>query len=169
MLGVPQVLSLALLALLGGFIPYIGGLVAMVAILLVALGTAGPQTTLILLVLILTANGIVSNLLRPILYGRTVHLHPAIVLVAIPAGAAIAGIIGVFAAIPAVAFAVAIGGALIDALEPDTGPRSDRLVAGWVDRLPSGAGACSQRSVWEPLRYSWWGRLRWSSRQYCSR
>ena len=76
-----------------------------------------------------------SNLLRPILYGRTVHLHPAIVLVAIPAGAAIAGIIGVFAAIPAVAFAVAIGGALIDALEPDTGPRSDRLVAGWVDRL----------------------------------
>jgi predicted PurR-regulated permease PerM len=106
-LGVPQVLSLALLTLLGGFIPYIGGLVAMVAVILVSLGTVGPQTTLILLVLILIANGIVSNFLRPILYGRTVHLHPAIVLVAIPAGAAIAGIIGVFAAIPAVAFAVA--------------------------------------------------------------
>jgi predicted PurR-regulated permease PerM len=134
-LGVPQVLSLVLLALLGGFIPYIGGLVAMVAILLVALGTVGPQTTLILLLLMLVANAIVSNFLRPILYGRTVHLHPAIVLVAIPAGAAIAGIIGVFAAIPVVAFAVAIGGALIDALEPDVGPESDSLVAGWVDRL----------------------------------
>jgi predicted PurR-regulated permease PerM len=135
MLGVPQVLSLALLALLGGFIPYVGPLVAMVAILLAALGTVGPQTTLILLVLILVANAIVANFLRPILYGRTVHLHPAIVLVAIPAGAAIAGIVGVFAAIPAVAFAVAIGGALIDALKPDTEPRSDSLVAGWVDRL----------------------------------
>jgi putative heme transporter len=134
-LGVPQVLSLALLALLGGFIPYVGPLVAMVAILLAALGTVGPETTLILLVLILVANAIVANFLRPILYGRTVHLHPAIVLVAIPAGAAIAGIIGVFAAIPAVAFAVAIGGALIDALKPDTEPRSDSLVAGWVDRL----------------------------------
>jgi putative heme transporter len=134
-LGVPQVLSLALLALLGGFIPYVGPLVAMVTILLVAFGSVGPQTTLILLLLILVANGIVSNFLRPIVYGRSVHIHPAIVLIAIPAGAAIAGIIGVFAAIPAVAFAVAIGGALIDALEPDTVPRQDRLVAGWVDRL----------------------------------
>ena len=36
---------------------------------------------------------------------------------------------------PAAAFGIAIGGALVDALEPDTGPRPDRLVAGWIDRL----------------------------------
>jgi predicted PurR-regulated permease PerM len=121
--------------LLGGFIPYIGPFLAMAAVLLVALGTVGPQATLVLLLLMLVANGVVNNLLRPIVYGRSVRLHPAIIIIAIPAGAAVAGIIGVFAAIPAAAFGIAIGGALVDALEPDTGPRPDRLVAGWVDRL----------------------------------
>jgi putative heme transporter len=134
-LGVPHVLPLAVFVVLGGFIPYIGPFLAMAAVLLVALGSIGPQATLVLLVLMLIANGIVNNFLRPIVYGRSVHLHPAIVLIAIPAGAAVAGIIGVFAAIPVTAFAVAIGGALVDALEPDTGPRPDRLVAGWIDRL----------------------------------
>ena len=135
-LGVPSVLPLAILVILGGFIPYVGPFLAMAAVLLVALGTVGPQATLVLLVLMLVANGIVNNFLRPIVYGRSVHLHPAIIIIAIPAGAAIAGIVGVFAAIPVVAFAVAIGGALVDALEPDTGPRPERLlVAGWIDRL----------------------------------
>ena len=134
-LGVPHVLPLAVFVVLGGFIPYIGPFLAMAAVLLVALGTVGPQATLVLLVLMLIANGIVNNFLRPIVYGRSVHLHPAIILIAIPAGAAVAGIVGVFAAIPVIAFGVAIGGALVDALEPDTGPRPDRLVAGWIDRL----------------------------------
>ena len=134
-LGVPHMLPLAVLVILGGFIPYVGPFLAMAAVLLAALGSVGPQATLVLLVLMLIANGIVNNFLRPIVYGRSVHLHPAIIIIAIPAGAAIAGIIGVFAAIPVTAFAVAIGGALVDALEPDTGPRPDRLVAGWIDRL----------------------------------
>jgi putative heme transporter len=134
-LGVPHVLPLAVFVVLGGFIPYIGPFLAMAAVLLVAFGSAGPQVTLVLLVLMLLANGVVNNFLRPIVYGRSVHLHPAIIIIAIPAGAAIAGIIGVFAAIPVTAFAVAIGGAVVDALEPETGPRPDRLVAGWIDRL----------------------------------
>jgi predicted PurR-regulated permease PerM len=134
-LGVPHVLPLAVFVVLGGFIPYVGPFLAMAAVLLVALGSVGPQATLVLLVLMLIANGIVNNFLRPIVYGRSVHLHPAIIIIAIPAGAAIAGIVGVFAAIPVTAFAVAIGGALVEALEPDTGPRPDRLVAGWIDRL----------------------------------
>ena len=134
-LGVPEVIPLSLLVLFGGFVPYIGPFLAMAAVLLVALGTVGPQATLVLLVLMLVANGIVNNFLRPIVYGRSVNLHPAIVIVAIPAGAAIAGIIGVFAAIPATAFGVAIAGALVEALEPDTGPVPERLVAGWIDRL----------------------------------
>ena len=134
-LGVPHILPLAVFVLIGGFIPYIGPFLAMAAVLFVALGAVGPQATLVLLVLMLIANGIVNNFLRPIVYGRSVHLHPAIIIIAIPAGAAIAGIVGVFAAIPVTAFAVAIAGALVEALEPDTGPRPDRLVAGWIDRL----------------------------------
>ena len=134
-LGVPHVLPLAVFVVLGGFIPYVGPFLAMAAVLLAALGTVGPQATLVLLVLMLIANGIVNNFLRPIVYGRSVHLHPAIIIIAIPAGAAIAGIIGVFAAIPVTAFAVAIGGALVDALEPDTGAAA-RSACRRLDRSP---------------------------------
>lgn len=133
--GVPHMLVLALLVFVGGFVPYLGGLVSMVVVVLVALATVGAQTTVILLLLILLTSAVVSNVLRPSVYGKTVHLHPAIVLIALPAGAAVAGIIGLFAAIPVTALAVALGGAAIAAIEPDDPPQPDPMVSGWVDRL----------------------------------
>ena len=42
----------------------------------------------------LVFNIVTGNIVTPLVYGRMVHLHPAIVLVAIPAGAAIAGMLG---------------------------------------------------------------------------
>jgi predicted PurR-regulated permease PerM len=134
-LDVPFVVPLAILVLLGGFVPYIGPLLTMAAVLLVALGTVGLEPTIVLLVLLVITNGIVNTFLRPAVYGRSVRLHPAVILLAIPAGAAVAGIVGVFAAIPATAFAVAMGGALVEALEPEMAPRSERMVSGWIDRL----------------------------------
>jgi putative heme transporter len=135
LLGVPHVPGLALLIFVGGFIPYLGGIVSMVIVLVVALATVGPQTTLILLILMAVTSAIVSNVLRPTVYGKSVHLHPAIILIALPAGAAVAGIIGLFAAIPVTALIVAFGGAAIAVLEPDEAPPEDRIVSGWVDRL----------------------------------
>ena len=52
-LGVPHIVPLVVVVLLGGFIPYIGPFIAMAAIILVALGTVGWQATLVLLVLML--------------------------------------------------------------------------------------------------------------------
>ena len=133
LLGVPNAGLLAVVVFLGGFVPYLGNFVAMVVLLLVALSTVGPQTTLILLILMMVAHSVANNLLRPVVYGRSVHLHPALVLIALPVGAAMAGIVGLFAAIPVTAVAVALGGATINALEPDPNPAPE--VSGWVDRL----------------------------------
>ena len=55
-LGVPLALPLATLVFVGGFIPYLGGLVATAAILLTALAAIGPEATVVLLVLIVVAN-----------------------------------------------------------------------------------------------------------------
>ena len=52
-------------------------------------------------------NLVTGNIVTPLVYGRTVHLHPAVVLVAIPAGAAIAGILGMFIVVPALAVVAA--------------------------------------------------------------
>jgi predicted PurR-regulated permease PerM len=45
-------------------------------------------------------NIVTGNVVGPIVYGKTAHLHPALVLVAIPAGAAIAGVLGMFFVVP---------------------------------------------------------------------
>ena len=48
----------------------------------------------------LVFNIVTGNIVTPLVYGQMVHLHPAIVLVAIPAGYAIAGILGMFIVVP---------------------------------------------------------------------
>ncbi len=137
LLGVPFAGPLAVLVFLGRFIPYLGGLVTTVVLLLVTLATAGSGPALVLLALIAILDVILGKFVAPVVYSRTVHIHPALVLVALPAGAAVAGTIGLFAAIPFVAFVMAIVGSVVDVLgvEPSTEGSDDLLVPLWLDRL----------------------------------
>ncbi len=48
-------------------------------------------------------NIVQGNIVTPLVYRRAVHLHPAVILLAIPAGGALAGIIGMFLAVPVLA------------------------------------------------------------------
>ena len=123
-LGVPLVLPLAVIVFFGRFIPYIGGLITTIMLLIVTLGTAGTTAAVILLVLIAILNVIQGKFLAPVIYHKTVHIHPAVALIALPAGAALAGIIGLFVAIPVVAFALAVVGAIVSVLgvEPNAAP-----------------------------------------------
>ncbi len=47
-------------------------------------------------------NIVQGNFVAPIVYGRAVNIHPAIVLLAIPAGMALAGIAGMFLVVPVI-------------------------------------------------------------------
>ena len=136
LLGVPLAGPLAVLVFLGGFIPYIGGFITTTIMLLVTISTVGVEAAVILLVLIVIVNIFQGNLLAPMVYGKMVDIHPALVLIALPAGAALFGIIGLFAALPMVAFAMAFTPAIIKAL--DDGPEVEdhhALVPAWLDRL----------------------------------
>ena len=137
LLGVPLAAPLGVIVFFGRFIPYIGGLFTTILLLIVTYAAAGPSATLTLLVLISILNVIQGKFLAPVIYQKTVHLHPAIVLIALPAGAAVAGIIGLFAAIPVVAFGLAIAGAVVSVLgtEPTDGVQPSSDVPPWLDRL----------------------------------
>jgi predicted PurR-regulated permease PerM len=137
LLGVPLAGPLSVLVFIAGFIPYIGGLVMNIVILLVTLSSAGSQAALILVVLIAIRAFIIGNFVRPVVYARTIDIHPALVLIALPAGAAMFGILGLFAALPALAAAIALTPAIILALdlEPDLRPVRPGLVPVWLDRL----------------------------------
>jgi putative heme transporter len=136
-LGIPSAGPLAVLVFLGAYVPYIGGLITTLIILLVAVGTVGSTAAFLFLILVTIRNLIVSNVVRPQIYGRTLDIHPALVLIALPAGAALFGVVGLFAALPVLAFVLAIGPSVIKALglEPDEQPVRPSIVPIWLDRL----------------------------------
>ena len=107
-LGVPLALPLAVLVFFGGFIPIVGAVVTGTLAALVALVTDGVTSALLVIGLVLIVQQIEGNVLQPILVGRTLALHPAVVILAVTAGGTLAGIVGAFLAVP-VAAVIAVG------------------------------------------------------------
>ena len=130
-LGVPLALPLAVLVFFGAFIPIIGAVFTGILAALVALVTQGPTTALIVIGLVLVVQQLEGNVLQPILVGRTLALHPALVIIAVTAGGTLAGITGAFLAVPVVAVgAVAVRYARQQLAEVEPGPGSPPAAAG---------------------------------------
>lgn len=118
-LGVPLVGPLTLLVFLGGFLPVIGAFTAGLIAVLVAL-TVDWVTAVLLLAVILGVQQLEGNFLQPTIMRRAVALHPVVVLVALTAGAALAGVVGAFLAVPVAAAVAAVGNELRLRSEADT-------------------------------------------------
>jgi predicted PurR-regulated permease PerM len=107
-LGVPLVIPLAVLTFFGGFVPIIGAFVAGAFAVLVALVSNGFTTALIVLGIVIAVQQIEGNILQPIIQGRGFNLHAAVVILAVTAGSALAGIIGAFLSVPIAALLAVI-------------------------------------------------------------
>jgi predicted PurR-regulated permease PerM len=99
-LRVPLAIPLAVLIFFGAFIPIVGAFVAGALAVLVALAAQGFVSALIVLGANLVVQQLEGNLLQPLLVGRSVRLHPVVVLLAVVIGATIWGIPGAFVAVP---------------------------------------------------------------------
>jgi predicted PurR-regulated permease PerM len=108
LLGVPLAFALAVLVFLGAFVPFVGAFVSGLVAVLVAFADEGWEIALAVLVLVIAVQLIEGNFLQPIIQSRTVDLHPAVILLAVAAGASLFGILGAYLAVPvtAVVFAV---------------------------------------------------------------
>lgn len=102
-LGVPLALPLALLTFLSAFVPIIGALVAGALAVLVAWATMGTQDALLTLAIVLAVQQLEGNVLQPLVMGRVLPLHPAMVLLAVTAGVLLGGVAGAFVAVPLLA------------------------------------------------------------------
>lgn len=102
-LGVPLALVLSILVFFGAYVPVVGAFVTGALAVLVALASEGPIVALITLALIVGVQQLESNLLAPMVVGRSVELHPLAVLTALTVGAVLYGIIGAVVAVPAAA------------------------------------------------------------------
>lgn len=98
-LGMPYAVVLALIVAILDLIPQIGALVG--GALLVVVGLfVNPLYSLILLVYFVVYKLVEDNILTPVVYSRSVQLHPLAIFLAVLAGGLLYGILGTLLAIP---------------------------------------------------------------------
>lgn len=117
-------IPILLLTFVGAFVPVVGAVVSGSVAALVTLVTAGPREAAIIAVVALVVQQLDNDLLAPYVYGRSVQLHPLVILLSIATGATLAGIAGTFIAVPLAAVFVAVAGALRSS-DPDPEPEPE--------------------------------------------
>lgn len=99
-LGVPLALPLSVLVFFLSFIPLVGATLAGVLAALVALVSNGFVNALLVVGVVVLVNQLEGNFLQPVLMGRTLKLHPLVILVALTVGTVVGGILGAILAVP---------------------------------------------------------------------
>ncbi|MGW0310491.1 AI-2E family transporter [Streptomyces flavidovirens] len=99
-LRVPGAVGLGALVFIGAYIPYLGAFISGAVAVLVALADRGFVIALWALGVVLAVQVLEGHVLQPVIQSRTVQMHPAVVMLAITAGASVAGILGMLLAVP---------------------------------------------------------------------
>ena len=120
-LGVPLVGTIVVVTFLGGYIPYIGAWGAGAFAVLVALGGAGTDAAVGMIVVQLLANSVLQQLVQPLAMGAALGIHPLAVLIVTIAGGALFGTIGLILAAPLTSAVVRISADLA-AARAEAGP-----------------------------------------------
>ncbi|MGC5561400.1 AI-2E family transporter [Streptomyces sp. FR-108] len=131
---VPLVLPLAVLTFVSAFVPIVGAMFAGFVAVLIALVSNGLTDALIVLAIILVVQQLEGNVFQPIIQGRGLGLHAAVVLLAVTLGGSLAGVVGSLLAVPVAAVVAVFWNYLREQLtEPPTEqgagePRTDGAV-----------------------------------------
>lgn len=102
-LGLDYAIVFGILITVLNFIPYIGAILSEVIVALYALTVGGPVYALITFASLLLVQLIDANILQPNIIGRSVNLHPVIVLGGLIVFQLLFGIVGMIIAMPILA------------------------------------------------------------------
>jgi predicted PurR-regulated permease PerM len=103
LLGLPGGLVMGLLAGVFEFVPLVGPVTIALLAALLAMFHAGPFNAFLVLLFLGVLRILQDYVIYPRLIGQGIHLHPLAVIFAILAGEKLAGVAGIFLAIPVVA------------------------------------------------------------------
>lgn len=101
-IDMPYPFVLASFVCLTNIIPYIGPLIGAAPALVVAL-TISTKMVLLVLLVNLIIQVVEGNILSPNIVGRSLHLHPLLIIMALLAGEVLGGILGMIVAVPILA------------------------------------------------------------------
>jgi predicted PurR-regulated permease PerM len=125
-LGVPLAGTIGIVTFVTAYVPYVGAFVAGAFAVLIALGAKGTTVALIMLVVVILANGLLQNIVQPFAMGSALDLHPLAVLVLTIGAGCVFGMLGLVLAAPLASAAVHImrdlARARAAAAVPEVGP-----------------------------------------------
>jgi predicted PurR-regulated permease PerM len=133
LLGVPLAGTIAVVTFVTAYIPFIGAFAAGTFAVVIALGAKGVTIALVMLVIVILANGLLQNIVQPFAMGAALDLHPLAVLVVTIGSGCIFGTLGLILSAPLVSAAVHINRELARARER----------ARYESELPEGKGTPS--------------------------
>lgn len=88
--------------------PFIGAFVAGAFAVTLALASEGTGVAIVMLVVVILANGLLQNIVQPVAFGVTLDLNPLAVLIVTIAAGSLFGMIGLVLAAPIASAAVHI-------------------------------------------------------------
>jgi predicted PurR-regulated permease PerM len=102
-LGVPFAVPLAVLMALFVLIPLVGATLGGIVIGIVCAIVDFPTAPIVWVIVLVVYQQAENHLVQPLIYGRTVQLHPLLVILSILIGGTLLGVLGALLAIPAAA------------------------------------------------------------------
>lgn len=108
LLGIPLVPAIAVLTLIGGFVPYLGAVVAGTLAVVLGLASGGVSTALIMLAIVLVTQNVLEPLVEARVLGQSLGLHPMLVIIATTVGGIAAGFSGLILGAPLTATVVRV-------------------------------------------------------------
>jgi putative heme transporter len=131
-LGVPLAGTIAVVTLLAAYVPYLGAWTAGAFSVLIALGGAGTDAAVGMIVVQLLANSVLQQLVQPLAMGAALGIHPLAVLIVTIAGGALFGTVGLVLAAPITSAVTRISADLSRARAED-----ERPAAGAAEAAPA--------------------------------
>jgi predicted PurR-regulated permease PerM len=107
-LDVPLAGTIAVVVFVTAYIPFIGAFISGAFAVLIALASGGTDTAVIMLVIVLLANGMLQQIVQPIAFGATLDLNPLVVLIVTIGAGALFGMVGLVLGAPLTAAATKI-------------------------------------------------------------
>jgi predicted PurR-regulated permease PerM len=107
-LGVPLPATIGVVNFVLAYIPYLGAFVGGAFAVVLALGAKGTTVAIVMLVIVILANGLLQNIVQPFAMGSALDLHPLVVLIVTIAAGCLFGTLGLILVAPLVSAAVHI-------------------------------------------------------------
>jgi putative heme transporter len=125
-LDVPLAGTIAVVTFVTAYVPYLGAFVAGAFAVLLALAAHGTGVAIVMLIVVILANGLLQNLFQPFAMGSALGLNPLVVLVVTISAGCLFGMLGLVLAAPLVSAGTKIFNELSRPLGPEPEPDDTR-------------------------------------------